>query len=176
MPVIVYAIHEHVTLSNVGVVHVRYHRWATDQVLQETTPLPAEQLVKDLKGSFQSIYDTLVHIFQADSIWLDRLEGRPTGVLADYPAPGCTFELRDAWIGILDRMVDWAGGLSEDDWSREMSYKTLAGVPYNTRLWQMVLHVVNHGSHHRGQVTSMLRQLGIKPVNLDLLGFYRANG
>lgn len=164
------------TFSDIGGVHLRYHRWATNQVLQETTPLPSEQLVKDLEGSFHSIYETLVHLFQADSIWLDRLKERPTGALAEYPAPGCTFELRDAWLGVLDNMVDWAEGLTEADWSRERSYKTLAGVPYNTPLWQMVLHIVNHGSHHRGQITSMLRQLGIKPVSLDLIGFYRANG
>ena len=40
-------------------------------------------------------------------------------------------------------------------------------------LWQMVLHIVNHGTHHRGQITHMLRQLGQKPVNLDLIGYYR---
>jgi uncharacterized damage-inducible protein DinB len=164
-----------VTFSNIGSVHLRYHRWATSQILQEATPLPSEELVKDLKGSFHSIYDSLVHLFQADSIWLDRLEGRPTGGLADYAAPGCTFELRDAWLGVLDKMINWAETLSEADWSREMSYKTLAGIPYKTPLWQMVLHIVNHGSHHRGQITGMLRQLGIKPVNLDLISFYRAN-
>lgn len=140
------------------------------------TPLPAEQLVKDLKGSFHSIHGTLVHLFQADSIWLDRVEGRPTGGPGDYPAPGCTFELRDAWLELLDKMLDWAAGLSEAGWSREASYKTLAGVPYTTPLWQIALHIVNHGSYHRGQLTSMLRQLGIKPVNLDLVRFYRESG
>ena len=164
------------TFSKITGTHLRYHRWATDQVLQQTVPLSSEQLVKDLGSSFHSIYETLVHVFQADSIWLDRLEGRPTGALADYAAPGCTFELRDAWLRGLDRMVDWADGVSEGDWSREMSYKTLAGVPYITPVWQMVLHIVNHGSHHRGQIVSMLRQLGIKPGNLDLIGFYRENG
>ena len=164
------------TFSDIGRAHLHYHRWATSQVLQETAPLPSEQLVKDFKGSFHSIYETLIHLFQADSIWLDRLEGRPTGTLADYAAPGCTFELRDAWLGVLDRMVNWAEGLNEADWSRETSYKTLAGMSYNTAVWQIVLHIVNHGSHHRGQIASMLRQLGIKPVNLDLIGFYRGNG
>jgi len=167
---------EDVTFSHIGGTHLRYHRWATSQVLQQTTPLPSEELVKDLKGSFHSIYDTLVHLFQADSIWLDRLEGRPTGVLADYEAPGCTFELSEAWMKVLDKMVGWGDELTEADWSREMSYKTLAGVPYNTPIWQMVLHVVNHGTHHRGQIISMLRQLGSKPKGLDLMHFYRENG
>ncbi len=135
--------------------------------------MPAEQLVKDLRGSFPSVYGTLVHLYQADSIWMDRLEGRPSGALADYVAPGCTFELREAWLGLLDKMLAWAEALSETEWSRVMSYKSLAGISYTTPLWQMVLHVVNHGTHHRGQITGMLRQLGVKPVGLDLIGFYR---
>jgi uncharacterized damage-inducible protein DinB len=76
-------------------------------------------------------------------------------------------------MDMLAEIVVWADGLSENDWAREMSYTTLAGVPYRTPLWQMVLHVVNHGSHHRGQITNMLRQLGVKPANLDLIAFYR---
>jgi uncharacterized damage-inducible protein DinB len=92
--------------------------------------------------------------------------------LADYEASGCTYELKDAWTALLAKMAAWAEELSENDWPREMSYKTLGGVPHETPLWQMVLHIVNHGTHHRGQITNMLRQLGVKPVNLDLIAFY----
>jgi uncharacterized damage-inducible protein DinB len=72
-----------------------------------------------------------------------------------------------------DKMIEWAMGLNDEDWLRQMSYKTLSGMPMVTPLWEMVLHVVNHGSYHRGQVTTMIRQLGSKPINLDLIGFYR---
>jgi uncharacterized damage-inducible protein DinB len=160
-------------LATVGVTHLRYHQWATGQVLEETVPLPADQLVKTLGGSFGSVYGTLVHMYQADCIYWDRLQGRPTDQLADYEAPGCTYDLQTAWTEMLVRMTTWAEGLAENDWLREMSYRTLAGVAYETPIWQVVLHVVNHGSHHRGQITHMLRQLGVKPVNLDLLAFYR---
>ena len=160
-------------LASVVTTHLRYHQWATGRVLDETVPLPSEQLVKSLGASFGSVYGTLVHTYQADCIWRDRLAGRPTGQLADYEAPGCTYDLQKAWMDMLAEIVAWADGLSEGDWAREMSYTTLAGVPYRTPLWQMVLHVVNHGSHHRGQITNMLRQLGVKPANLDLIQFYR---
>jgi uncharacterized damage-inducible protein DinB len=162
-------------LGNLGVTHLRYHQWATGQVLEETVPLPADQLVKALGGSFGNVYGTLVHLYQADCIWLDRLNGVPTGKLADYEAPGCTYDLQNAWTAMLAKMVASAEGWTENDWLREMSYTTLAGLSYETPLWQMVLHIVNHGSHHRGQITNLLRQLGRKPVNLDLIAFYRNN-
>jgi uncharacterized damage-inducible protein DinB len=159
-------------LGEVGITHLRYHQWATGRILEETVPLPADQLVRTLGGSFGSVYGTLVHLYQADCIWRDRLNGVPTGPLARYEAPGCTYDLQNAWTEMLAEMVAWAEGLSEYDWLREMSYKTLAGVPYETPLWQMVLHIVNHGSYHRGQITNMLRQLEVKPLNLDLIAFY----
>lgn len=155
--------------------HLRFHRWATGQVLEETMALPAPDLMKDLKSSFPSVYDTVVHLYQSDSIWLARFEERPTGTRADYEAPGCLYDLRTAWMDVLDRLIAFADGLADSGWEREISYKTLAGVPYRTPIWQMILHVVNHGTHHRGQITTMLRQLGATPRNLDLIAYYRAN-
>jgi Uncharacterized protein conserved in bacteria len=164
-----------VTFATPLLTHLRFHRWATGQVLEETMALPAPDLMKDLKSSFPSVYDTVVHLYQSDSIWLARFEERPTGTRADYEAPGCLYDLRTAWMDVLDRLIAFADGLADSGWEREISYKTLAGVPYRTPIWQMILHVVNHGTHHRGQITTILRQLGATPRNLDLIAYYRAN-
>jgi uncharacterized damage-inducible protein DinB len=160
-------------LGSISVIHLRFNQWATGQILDETVPLPSEQLMKDLGGSFSCVYNTLIHLYRADCIWYDRLNGVPTAALDAYEAPGCTYDLQAAWNEMLGKMVAWAEPLSEEDWNRDRTYKTLAGVPMVTPLWQMVLHIVNHGTHHRGQITHMLRQLGQKPVNLDLIGYYR---
>jgi uncharacterized damage-inducible protein DinB len=160
-------------LGTVAVTHLRFNQWATGQILDETVPLPAEQLVKNLGGSFSNVYNTLVHLYRADCIWYDRLNAVPTGPLDAYEAPGCTYDLQTAWTALLAKTLAWGESQAEDDWHIERSYKTLAGVPIISPQWQMVLHLVNHGTHHRGQITHMLRQLGAKPVNLDLIGFYR---
>ena len=161
------------TFSEIGVTHLHYHRWATVQIMEECHDLPAELLVKDMKGSFPSIYDYLAHLYQSDAVWFDRLEGRPVGTRDDYRAPGCTYDLRDVWLQVIDKMTSVASHLGEDGWSRVLSYKSMAGIPFSMPIWQMILHIVNHGTHHRGQITNMIRQLGHKPVGLDLIGFYR---
>lgn len=154
------------------VTHLRYHRWATEQVLKQVQVLDAERQMRNLQGSFGTLYDTLVHLYQADSIWLDRLEGKPLLSREDYAAPGCTYDLGDAWLKLIDRMIGLAEALSEDSWTRKISYKLFSGKSFETPRWQVILHVVNHGTHHRGQITHMLRQIGEKPAALDLIRFY----
>ena len=153
--------------------HLQYHRWATHRVLTEVQRLDSERLVRNLHGSFASVYDTVVHLYQADMIWLERLQERPNGKREDYSSPGCMYDLSDAWLAVIDRTIAFAAALSESDWERSIAYKSMAGVSYESPLWQMVMHLVNHGTHHRGQVTSMMRTLGEKPASLDLIGFYR---
>ena len=159
--------------SPIGESHLRYHKWANSQIMDECLKLTAEQLVKDFGGSFGSIYDTAKHLYQADSIWLDRLEGWSTNEQSRYEAPGCTFELRDAWAEVQDKLIAFGAALSETDWEREISYKSMRGEPFKSSIWQIVLQVVNHGTYHRGQITNLLRMSGAKAVNLDFIRFCR---
>jgi uncharacterized damage-inducible protein DinB len=62
---------------------------------------------------------------------------------------------------------------SEHDTQRIVTYKDLKGNEYSQPLWQMMQHLVNHSTYHRGQVVTMLRQLGAKPIGMDLVVFYR---
>jgi uncharacterized damage-inducible protein DinB len=163
-----------VTLSTTLLTQLQYHRWATEQVMEETVALSAEQLMKNLKTSFGGVYETIVHLYQSDRIWLDRLEERPSGKFEDYAAPGCVWELRDAWAEVQQQLIAFASGLTESSVDRSITYKNLAGQTFTSPIWQILLHIVNHGTHHRGQVNSMIRQLGRTPVNLDLIRYHRS--
>ena len=67
--------------------------------------------------------------------------------------------------------------LGEEGIHRAMAYKLLSGQPASSPFWQMLQHLVNHGSYHRGQVTTMLRQMGAQPPkSLDMIAFYREQG
>jgi len=112
--------------------------------------------------------ETLEHIFMAEWLWLARVHGTAS------PAPPATpADLATAWVALHEEWLSWAAGVS--DWSRVMPYKTLAGVESDSPLWQVVLHVANHGSYHRGQVAAMLRAAGFTPPGTDLITWYRLN-
>jgi uncharacterized damage-inducible protein DinB len=147
-----------------------YTRWASERLLEAARPLSEDEVDRDLRNSFGSILGTLIHIFQADRIWLSRVAGSPRLTLAD---PGETWtidSLRTAWTETHLGWIDWAASVS--DVERILDYVNTAGKAYQMPLWQIVFHVVNHGSYHRGQITTMLRQLGYSPVSTDLYSYY----
>ena len=82
-------------------------------------------------------------------------------------------EMSDLATSLLDRAVDWSSKLSEADWSKIISYKDSRGSAHQTALLPIVMHLVNHGSYHRGQVSQLLRQSGVTPPATDLIMFYR---
>ena len=147
--------------------HIAYTKWATDHLLRTVEQIPPEHLNHDLQTSDRTILGTLVHTFGADRVWLKRVTGEPITVfLSDEDRYLST--LQREWPTIHER---WLTLL--DDPSRVVHYQDMKGNPYSSTLWEIVLHVVNHGTHHRGQVSGFLRSLGHTPPPLDLIRFYR---
>jgi uncharacterized damage-inducible protein DinB len=150
-----------------------YNVWANDRTLECCAALSDEQFLRDLGSSFRSVRDTLVHIYGAEWIWLERWHGRSPSGLPD----GTDCKNLDSARRLLqeaDRgLVDYVASLTNDDLQRVHNYKTTAGGPQAQPGWQMLQHVANHSTYHRGQIATMLRQLGTKAVSTDLIAFYR---
>jgi uncharacterized damage-inducible protein DinB len=154
---------------------LEYHRWATNLTVNAVKALTLEQFTRDVGSSFPSVRDTLVHVFTADRAWLGRLEGQSP--LRANAADFATLDsLLKVWEPVLTRwpiMVESLGDAGRLDTGRLIEYKSFAGEPFTNSLAQIVRHVVNHGTYHRGQVATMLRQLGAQAVSSDLISFYR---
>jgi len=155
------------------VLQLRYSAWATRRVLDSVEDLHPEESARDLGNSYGGVRGTLNHIYQADAIWFDRLMGAPTGNLAAYAPEADLAGFKTQWLAVLDRYVSWTEGLDAQDWDRIAAYRNVKGDPFETPVWQIVLHLVNHASYHRGQVTTLLRQLGRAPAGTDLITFYK---
>ena len=153
--------------------HVKYNRWATARALDAARAMTPEQLARPMGASFGSAHGTLAHIYQADNVWFARLQGEPTGSLSVYQPPAEFDAFQQDWMALHDRFVGWGEGLKEADWKRVVSYRDSKGNPYQSPVWQIIMHLTNHDSYHRGQVAGVMRQLGHIPAPTDLIYYYR---
>jgi uncharacterized damage-inducible protein DinB len=153
-----------------------YHYWARDRLLTAVDALTPEQFTRDMGSSFRSVRDTLAHIVGAETAWLARWQGHsPTALLPPDQFPDVA-AVRKVWTSLEGQVRSFLDDLGEEGVARVFEYKMLSGAPGASPFWQMLQHVVNHASYHRGQVVTMLRQLGAPPPkSLDLIAFYREN-
>jgi uncharacterized damage-inducible protein DinB len=151
-----------------------YHYWARDRLLDALDLLAPEQFTRDLGSSFKSIRDTVSHTYAAEWAWHSRWIGQsPSGPLP-FDQFADVASVRAAWTALEPKVRGFVEDAGEAGLTRVIDYKLLNGQPGATPLWQMVQHVVNHASYHRGQVTTMLRQIGAAPAkSMDLIAFYR---
>ena len=155
------------------VVHLRYVSWATRLILDAAKALSAEEFERDRGSSHGGIKATMVHIFQAEWLWFTRVSGEPAVRKEDVPAPSTLDELDREWMNVLERWQKWVAQLTPKQVGTQIRYKTMAGQDFSTPIWQIILHLVNHDTLHRGQVMAMMRQAGVKPPATDLIFFYR---
>jgi len=150
-----------------------YNSWANHRTLDACTALSPEQFSRDMGSSFRSVRDTLVHLMLVEWLWLERWHGRSPNSFApaaDFPTLD---SVRARWAEIDRDLMDFIASLTAEDVQRVVHHTTTAGVPQAAPLWQMLQHLLNHGTYHRGQVTTLLRQLGAKAIGTDLITFYR---
>ena len=150
-----------------------FNAWANKRILDAAEKLSPGQFTQRIESSFPSVRDTLAHICGAEWIWSERFHGRSPSGLPDPNQFEDLAGLRAHWHAQEHRLLNFVRELTQADLDRVMEYKTLKFGVYSNPLWQSMLHLVNHGTYHRGQVTMMLRQLGIQPIATDLMHFYR---
>jgi len=150
-----------------------FNAWADHKIIGAAEALTAEQFTKAMGSSFSSVRDTLVHIWAVEWIWLERLQGRSPSGFPDANEFADLASMRGRWAEIEKHWLEYVSRLNESELGEEVDYKTMSSGPARNPRWQMMQHVVNHSTYHRGQVTTMLRQLGAKGVGTDLITFYR---
>ena len=150
-----------------------FHYWARDRMMTAVESLTPEQYARPLGSSFSSIRDTLNHIYNAEWIWYSRWNGvSPTSFPKDEIPDLAT--LRAKWSEMEGNVRAYIDGAGDTGVDRVIEYRLMSGKEGASPLWQMVAHVVNHASYHRGQVTTLLRQLGAVPAqSTDMITYFR---
>ncbi|MGO9317161.1 MAG: DinB family protein [Terracidiphilus sp.] len=148
---------------------VNYNYWARDRQLQVCASLTAEQFLRPIGGSFPSLRDTLAHMVAVEWLWLERWKGRSPETLilvGDFPDLEAVVK---RWNAVEREMREYLAGLDEEALARLLAYINFQGEKWSYPLWEMIAHVMNHQSYHRGQVATLLRMLGVQPPHVDFL-------
>jgi uncharacterized damage-inducible protein DinB len=119
------------------------------------------------------VRDTLVHLYGAEWVWNERIEGRSPSSLHSGSAFPDLSSVRAKLEEMDSYYLEYVTRLTPQDLERVIRYKSFAGDEFSNPIWQTLHQLTNHGSYHRGQVVTLLRQLGAKAATTDLIAFYR---
>lgn len=150
-----------------------YNYWARDLQLQACAALTPEQLSRPLGNSFSSIRETLAHLLGAEWVWLERWRGhsptmRETSELASERFVNLS-AIEECWRTVESDMREYLTDLTEEKLTQPLTYDNPKGESWTYPLWRTLFHLINHQTYHRGQITTMLRQIGIQPPQIDFL-------
>lgn len=146
-----------------------YNYWARDRQLEACAVLSPEEFQRALGNSYLSIRDTLAHLVGAEWLWLERCRGRSPRAMPSAEEFPTLVTIAERWRTVEQGMREYLSGLNEEVLARTLIYTNLRGETWKYPLWRVLLHLVNHQTYHRGQVTTLLRQLGRRPAPVDLL-------
>jgi uncharacterized damage-inducible protein DinB len=152
-----------------------YTVWANRRVLRAAATLTAEQFRSDGGSSHGGVRGTLTHIMGGEWIWLERFKGVSPERLLDEGEFLDIIALRERWKAVEQHRAAWFRALHERDVAATVHYVNTEGRAFEAPLWQLVQHVVNHSTYHRGQVVTLLRPFGVKLLPTDLVLWDREN-
>jgi uncharacterized damage-inducible protein DinB len=141
-----------------------YSTWANQRIFDVTVQLSEEQLNKEMISSFPSVYKTVLHMLDAESIWWQRmkLEERIQRPSDTFTAPFAELEKKVLQQSKL--WEDWLKNASELQLQHVFAYQNSKREQFKQPVKEVLLHMFNHGTYHRGQLVSMFRQLGLEKI------------
>lgn len=150
-----------------------YNRWANRRTLGSVRPLDHDEFTRDLRTSHGSIRGTLVHTMWSDWIWLRRWHGESPKRPPFDPNDFADLAAVEAyWQGLERERQGFIARLTDQRLQESLTYENLKNERWTYTFEHMLQHVVNHASYHRGQIVTLLRQLGRTPRSTDFLEFF----
>jgi len=148
----------------------RYNQWMNDKIYTVCETIPDAQRKADRGAFFRSMHGTLNHILLADRTWLGRFQGQPVPYRSLdqelYSDFGVLRQERAKTDGDLQL---WVESLTDEVLCAPFTFTSFQGQTATFPLWQLALHLFNHQTHHRGQLTTVMNQCGYDSGVTDLL-------
>ncbi len=144
--------------------YAMYNIWATKKILDIILTLSEEKQMVEVPSSFSSLYKTVFHMWDAESIWWQRMKLIDRIII---PSVNINGDMQEVSAGLMQQSKQWAEWItnaSEMAIDHVFHYQDTKKVQYKQPIYEMLLHVFNHGTYHRGQLINQLRQLGVEKL------------
>jgi uncharacterized damage-inducible protein DinB len=150
-----------------------YNAWANRTLFDALALLPAEAYFRDLQSSHGGIHGTLCHIVWVEQLYLNRWLRRPNPATPQGKDLASLALARARWEEIEGERAAWLAHLATPRLDELITVQPTTGGQYHHSLAEMCRHVVDHSSYHRGQIITLLRQLGVKPPSTGMIVYFR---
>ena len=156
--------------------YAAYNFWANKILLEKLAQIPDEILHKNMGSSFESIYKTLAHLMEVESIWWQRLKLQEHVQLPEKDSDENFTELSKKLLTLSKQWSEWVYDANEKNLTHVFGYQNTKKEFFKQPVNEVLLHLFNHQTYHRGQVITLLRQSGIDKIPAtDFIVFCRKN-
>lgn len=147
----------------------QYNAWSSAKILDAASNVTQAQFFAPVPFPHESLRGTLVHALFGEWVWRRRWEGNPQNPMwkpEEFP----TFEsLRTRWMDEESQLMEFMTNVREEKLSSKFNYISTEGVPHERRLWESMVHLVNHGTQHKTEAAAILTGMGYSPGDIDLI-------
>jgi uncharacterized damage-inducible protein DinB len=144
--------------------YATYNTWANQKLVDLVQVVSEEALNTEMPSSFKTIHTTLLHMWDAESIWWQRMKLQETIIPPSNSFKGTTTDVATALLHQNKLWENWVKNATPAAIDHVFMYQNTRREQFKQPIYQMLLHVFNHGTYHRGQLVSMLRLAGIEKI------------
>lgn len=160
-------------MKNTYKAYTAYNLWANNEMIKCIEQLSYEKLHETLVSSFNSVFKTVLHIWDAEYIWLQRMQGNS---VKDWPSKMMDKDgfSTNLFLANSANFNDLVQNSSDTFFESICAYSNLKGEKFSTSYGTIIMHCMNHSTYHRGQLVTLFRQLGLNEIpSTDFITFDR---
>jgi len=152
-------------MKNLLIQYAKYNLWANKQLTDIAIKLTPEQQQQIIASSFSSVHATIIHLLDAESIWWQRLKlQEPILIPSAQQNHATTQDIIQDLLKQSEQWFTWITAAKENQLEHVFAYQNSKKEQFKQPVWQMLVHLFNHGAYHRGQLVTMYNQLGIQKI------------
>ncbi len=144
--------------------YARYHSWANQQLFQLIRTLPVSSLHQPIVNSFPSVAATIHHMWSAEFIWWQRIKLTEPVLLLEEALMHDPVQMIDTYAQLSQQIEQWVNNATEAALQHEFIYRNSKKVQFKQPVHEVLMHLFNHQTYHRGQLVTLLRQLGVDKI------------